>query len=114
MGGREGVVRSERAMIDGIEWIGEVVAGEEIDCGWVKSGAYRVATSAPQLARAKAGLEGRQARGYTEDDARFVTAAELGRGIWGWGMERDKSAAGGLARRCHGKTLSVRENFSEW
>ena len=64
-------------MIDGVDWIGDVVAREAIECGWVKGGAYRVATSAPQLARAKAGLEGRRSRGYTEDDARFVTTAEI-------------------------------------
>jgi len=76
-GGRDGIVRAERAMIDGIDWIGEVVAREAIDCGWTKSGAYRVATSAPQLTRAKTGLEGKRARGYTDDDAWFVTAAEI-------------------------------------
>ncbi|MCY7302156.1 MAG: FAD-binding oxidoreductase [Thermoleophilia bacterium] len=75
--GRDGIVRAERAMIDGIDWIGSVVAGEAIECGWIKGGAYRVATSAPQLARAKAGLEGKLARGYTDDDAWFVTAAEI-------------------------------------
>lgn len=76
-GGRDGIVRAERAMIDGVDWIGEAVAREAIDCGWVKGGAYRVATSAPQLARARAGLEGKRARGYTDDDAWFVTAAEI-------------------------------------
>ena len=76
-GGRDGIVRAERAMIDGIDWVGEVVAREAIECGWVKAGAYRVATSAPQLARAKAGLEGKRARGYTDEDGWFVTAAEI-------------------------------------
>ena len=76
-GGRDGIVRAERAMIEGIDWIAEVVAREEIECGWAKSGAYRVATSAPQLARARAGLEGKRARGYTVDDAWFVTAAQI-------------------------------------
>lgn len=71
------IVRAERAMIEGIDWIGDVVKGETIECGWIKSGAYRVATSAPQLARARAGLEGKRARGYTSDDAWFVTAAEI-------------------------------------
>jgi len=75
--GAEGVVRAERAMIDGVDWIGGVVAGEGIDCGWVKSGSYRVATSAPQLERAKAGLEGKRRRGYGEDDVRFVGRAEI-------------------------------------
>ncbi len=76
-GGRDGIVRAERAMINGIDWIGEVVTQEAIECGWIKGGAYRVATSAPQLARAKAGLEGKRARGYTDDDAWFVTAGEI-------------------------------------
>ncbi len=73
----EAVVRAERAMIDGIDWIGAAVARESIDCGWVKGGAYRVATSAPQLARARSGLATKQARGYTEADIRFVTREEI-------------------------------------
>ena len=68
-------------MIDGIDWIGDVVARESIDCGWVKGGAYRVATSAPQLARARSGLATKQARGYAEADIRFVTPrGDRGRG----------------------------------
>ena len=73
----EAIARAERAMIDGVDWIGAVVAREEIDCGWVKGGAYRVATSPPQLARLEAALDGRRARGYTDDDAWFVTPAEI-------------------------------------
>ena len=72
-----GIVRAERAMIDGVDWIGDAVAGESIDCGWVKGGSYRVATSAPQLERAKAGLEARRARGYGAADAWFVTREEI-------------------------------------
>ena len=75
--GDDGVRRAERAMIEGIDWIGAVVAHEAIECGWVKGGAYRVATSAPQLVRARAGLEGKRARGYTTDDAWFVTRDEI-------------------------------------
>ncbi|MEO5634151.1 FAD-binding oxidoreductase [Gaiella sp.] len=75
--GKDGIVRAERAMIDGVGWIGDVVASEAIDCGWTRGGAYRVATSVPQLARAKAGIEAKRARGYTADDAWFVTAAEI-------------------------------------
>ncbi len=75
--GKDGIVRAERAMIDGVDWIGEVVAREAIDCGWIKSGAYRVATSKPQLERARAGLEGKRARGYAADDMRFVSPAEI-------------------------------------
>ncbi len=74
---RQRIVAAERAMIDGIDWIGDVVRSEAIDCGWVKGGAYRVATSAPQLARLRAGLEAKRARGVGEEDMRFVTPAEL-------------------------------------
>ena len=70
-------MRAERAMVEGIDWIGEVVQRESIDCGWVKSGAYRIATSAPQLERAKASLEARRSRGLAEEDVRFVTSAEI-------------------------------------
>jgi glycine/D-amino acid oxidase-like deaminating enzyme len=73
----EAIVRAERAMIEGVDWIGAVVARERIDCGWVKGGAYRVATSPPQLARLEAALDGKRARGYTGDDAWFVTPAEI-------------------------------------
>ena len=75
--GADGVRRAERAMIEGIDWIGAAVTREAIQCGWVKGGAYRVATSAPQLARARAGLEAKRARGYTPDDAWLVTAKEI-------------------------------------
>jgi len=75
--GPEGIVRGERATIDGIDWIGDVVGRESIDCGWVKGGSYRVATSAPQLERAKAGLDAKRARGYGTEDAWFVTPAEI-------------------------------------
>lgn len=75
--GQAGVVRAERAMIDGIDWIGDVVSRESIDCGWVKGGAYRVATSEPQLARARAGLDARRARGYGDDDAWLMTPGEI-------------------------------------
>jgi glycine/D-amino acid oxidase-like deaminating enzyme len=75
--GSAGVVRAERAAIDGIDWIGDVVGRESIDCGWAKGGSYRVATSAPQLERAKAGLDAKRARGYGADDVWFVTPAEI-------------------------------------
>jgi glycine/D-amino acid oxidase-like deaminating enzyme len=75
--GAAGVVRAERAMIDAIDEVGRVVAAEDIDCGWVKSGSLRVATSRPQLERVRRGLEGRRARGIREEDMWFVSAAEI-------------------------------------
>ncbi len=77
VGGKDGVARAERAMIDGIDWIGTVVAEEAIDCGWVKGGALRVATSEPQLGRIRAGLAARRARGFGDEDVRFVSAGEI-------------------------------------
>src|SRR3954447_13395248 len=76
-GGADGVVRAERAMIDAIDAIGRVVAEEGIECGWVKNGALRVATSAPQLARIRAGLEARRARGLRPADVRLLSREEL-------------------------------------
>jgi glycine/D-amino acid oxidase-like deaminating enzyme len=76
-GGHDGVVRAERAMIDAVDAIGRVVAEERIDCGWRKSGALRVATSAPQLERIRAGLEARRARGIGADDMWLLSAEEV-------------------------------------
>jgi glycine/D-amino acid oxidase-like deaminating enzyme len=76
-GGIDGVIRAERAMVDAIDEVGRVVAEEEIECGWVKPGALRVATSRPQLERVRRGLEARRRRGILEEDMRFVTADEV-------------------------------------
>ncbi len=75
--GLDAVIRAERAMVDGIDAIGRVVAGEAIGCGWVKGGSLRVATSRPQLARVKEVLEAKRRRGLGPEDARFVTADEI-------------------------------------
>jgi glycine/D-amino acid oxidase-like deaminating enzyme len=76
-GGWEGVARGERAMIEGIDVIGEVVASEAIDCGWTKGGALRIATSHAQLERIRAGVEGRRRRGLGDADVQLLTAAEV-------------------------------------
>jgi glycine/D-amino acid oxidase-like deaminating enzyme len=73
----DAIVRAERAMVTGIDWIGDAVAREGISCGWVKGGAYRVATSRPQLERLQAGLEARRTRGLGEEDVRFVPPSEI-------------------------------------
>lgn len=76
-GGRDGVIRCERAIIDAIDEIGAVVTAEAIDCGYRRGGSYRIATSAPQLARVQATVASKRARGYGEDDLRVVSAAEI-------------------------------------
>ncbi|MSO94603.1 MAG: FAD-dependent oxidoreductase [Thermoleophilia bacterium] len=75
--GLEGVIRAERAMVEGIDWIGAVVAAEGIACSWVKGGSLRVATSAPQLARVQAGLKEKRRRGLGPADTSFVTLEEI-------------------------------------
>ncbi len=76
-GGWEGVRRAERAMIDGIDWVGEAVTREGIDCGWVKSGSLRIATSPAHLRRVSAGVEGRRRLGMGESEVRLLSADEI-------------------------------------
>jgi glycine/D-amino acid oxidase-like deaminating enzyme len=76
-GGPDGVRRAERAMVDAIDEIGRVVREEAIDCGWVKGGSLRIATSAAQLERVRVGVGARRARGLGEEDVRLVSAEEI-------------------------------------
>ena len=76
-GGMEAVRRAERAFMDGIDWVGAVVAEEGIDCGWHKGGALRIATSPTQAARVQAGIAGRRARGFTDADVWEISLDEL-------------------------------------
>jgi glycine/D-amino acid oxidase-like deaminating enzyme len=76
-GGWEGVRRAERAMVEGIDWVGQVVAEEGIECGWTKGGSLRIATSPAQWGRVRAGVAGRRRRGLGEDDVQLLTAAEV-------------------------------------
>ena len=77
-GGVDGVRRAEQAVVDSIDWIGRVVAEEEIACGYVRGGSLRIATSEPQLARVRAGIAARRERGLGDEDVRLLTAAEIG------------------------------------
>ena len=76
-GGWEGVRRAERAMIEGIDHVGEVVAREGIECGWMKGGSLRIATSRAQLERVRAGLESRRERGLSESDVQLLDADDI-------------------------------------
>src|ERR1700722_4111143 len=76
-GGWEGVRRAERAMIDGIDHIGDVVAHEGIDCGWTKGGSLRIATSQAQLQRVRDGLRSRRERGLGESDVQLLGPADV-------------------------------------
>jgi glycine/D-amino acid oxidase-like deaminating enzyme len=75
--GLDGLIRAERAMVDAIDVIGSVVVDEEIDCGWVKGGALRVAMNAAQLARVDATLQEKRRRALDEDDIRSLDTDEI-------------------------------------
>jgi glycine/D-amino acid oxidase-like deaminating enzyme len=76
-GGWEGVRRAERAMIEGIDYVSDVVASEGIECGWTKGGSLRLATSPAQLERLRSGIEGRRKRGVGESDIQLLSAAQV-------------------------------------
>jgi glycine/D-amino acid oxidase-like deaminating enzyme len=76
-GGWDGVRRAERAMIEGIDHIGEVAAHEGIECGWTKGGSLRIATSHAQLERIRAGLASRPERGLGESDLQLLGAENV-------------------------------------
>lgn len=120
-GGMDGVRRAERAMIDAIDEIGRVVSEEAIDCGWVKGGSLRIATSRAQLDRVRAGVAARRERGLGEEDVRLLSADEVGdrvriRGVLGGAFTphcarvNPAGLARGLAAACerHGVTIHER------
>jgi glycine/D-amino acid oxidase-like deaminating enzyme len=79
--GDDAVRRGERAMADAVGEIGQVVASEGIECGWLHSGSLMVATSAPQETRLREGVARRRRFGMGEDDVRLLEPAELDRRV---------------------------------
>ncbi len=75
--GAGSVLRAERETFATVGEIGRVAALESIDCGFVHGGTVTVATTRPQLARLKASVDARRARGFTADDVRLLEASEL-------------------------------------
>jgi glycine/D-amino acid oxidase-like deaminating enzyme len=75
--GGDAVRRGERAMADAVAAMGDVIAGEGIDCGWLHGGSLLVATSAPQVARLRETVERRRAFGMGEDDLRLLEPSEI-------------------------------------
>ena len=75
--GDDAVRRGERAMADAVGEIGEVIATEGIDCGWLHSGSLMVATSAPQVTRLHEGIAAAARFGMGEDDLRLLEPDEL-------------------------------------
>jgi glycine/D-amino acid oxidase-like deaminating enzyme len=81
LNGDDAVCRGERAMADAVAEIGQVVAAEGIDCGWLHSGSLMVATSAPQAVRLNEGIARRRSFGMDEDDLRLLEPGELERRV---------------------------------
>jgi len=119
-GGWEGVRRAERAMIDGIDFIGQVVAAEGIDCGFTKGGSLRIATSAAQLARVRAGIQERRRRGLDESDVQLLSAEEVARRVRIAGVQggaytphcarvHPGRLVRGLARACERRGVRIHE-----
>ena len=75
-GGWDSVLRAEREVQHGIDEIGRVVSSEGIDCGYRKSGALTVATTAPQLQRLRARVEAKHRFGLGPEDVRLLSADE--------------------------------------
>jgi glycine/D-amino acid oxidase-like deaminating enzyme len=76
-GGSEGIQRAERAMVEGIDYVGEVVTREGIECGWTKSGSLRIATSPAQLQRVRAAVGSRSERGLTDSELTLLSADDV-------------------------------------
>jgi glycine/D-amino acid oxidase-like deaminating enzyme len=75
-GGADGVRRALRETFHAVRAVGDVVAAEGIECGYVRAGDVMVATSPPQRARCESGVRAWRELGATEDDIRLLDAAE--------------------------------------
>ncbi|MDX6562041.1 MAG: hypothetical protein QOD65_1855 [Gaiellales bacterium] len=118
--GHDAVRRGERAMADAVAEIGEVVAAEEIECGWRHTGTLTVATSAPQVTRLHEGIARRRSFGMGEDDLRLLEPPELDERVRVRGARAASFSphcgrvdparlARGLARACEHRGVTIYE-----
>jgi glycine/D-amino acid oxidase-like deaminating enzyme len=75
--GDDAVRRAERATWEAVDWIGERIAAEGIDCGFVKGGILSVARNAAQEERIRAHVESDRRWGWGEQDVRVLSRAEV-------------------------------------
>ncbi len=68
--------RLELEMFDAVDEVGRVVAKENIDCGFIKSGVIKVARNQPQAQRQVGQVEAARANGYGEDVIRLLDRDE--------------------------------------
>jgi glycine/D-amino acid oxidase-like deaminating enzyme len=74
--GEERAVAQHRAMQATLDEIAQVVAAEDIDCGFTKGGTVVVARTPPQLDRARAEVTEARRWGFGEDDLALLGADE--------------------------------------
>jgi glycine/D-amino acid oxidase-like deaminating enzyme len=74
--GGERLQRALRASYDAVDEIGAVAAREQIDCGFVKSGALTIASSAPQWRRLEASQTGGTAASHGASEGTLLSADE--------------------------------------
>jgi glycine/D-amino acid oxidase-like deaminating enzyme len=75
-GGDDGIRRALRETFHAVRAIGDVIAAEQIDCGYVRAGDVMVATSPPQRERCESGVRAWRRMGAGEDDIRLLDASE--------------------------------------
>ena len=76
LGSRETALRLTRALFDGVDEIGRVVAAHGIDCGYHKGGTIRLARNRAQRERQVAEVAHHHQLGFRDDDLRLLSAAE--------------------------------------
>ena len=74
--GRDAAIALQEAMFATVDEVGKVVQVEGIDVGWHKGGTLNLATTPAQLVRLRSSIDYERSWGFTEDDYRWLDAAE--------------------------------------
>ena len=74
--GRDAAIALQEAMFATVDEVGKVVQMEGIDVGWHKGGTLNLATTPAQLVRLRSSIHYERSWGFTEDDYRWLDAAE--------------------------------------
>ncbi len=75
--GAEAVRQAERATFKAVDWVGDRVAAEGIDCGFHKGGILSVARTEAQEDRVRAHVAHDRSWGWGEEDVRVLSPTEL-------------------------------------
>ncbi|MGB0114173.1 MAG: FAD-binding oxidoreductase [Ilumatobacteraceae bacterium] len=76
LGGRLAGIAMTRAIMDTVDQVGEALAVEGIECGFVKGGVIRLARNEPQLRRQREEIEEYRHHGFGDDVLRPLDADE--------------------------------------